>query len=138
MTTQAALAGSQSFIPVQAVDTPMGHAEHVRSYYDAVDDSRIDDLLALFAEGVSYQRPGQQPIEGLDALEAFYRDERPLSEGEHEVDDVLAAETSVAVRGTFTGVQDGDRVEIGFADVHVFDDDGRIAERYTYTDRDTV
>ena len=34
-------------------------------------------------------------------------------------------------------VEVGDDVAFGFADVHVFED-GRIAERYTYTDRDTV
>ncbi|MFB6269767.1 MAG: nuclear transport factor 2 family protein [Halobacterium sp.] len=116
----------------------MGHTEHVRSYYQAVDDDRIDDLLDLFADDVVYERPGQDALEGKDELEAFYREGRPLSDGEHDVHDVLVDGDRAAVRGTFSGVQDGDRVEFGFADVHVFDDDGLITERYTYTDRDTV
>lgn len=114
------------------------HTEHLRAYYDAVDDDRIDDLLALFADDVVYDRPGQQPIEGKGELEAFYREDRPLSDGSHAVNDVLLDGDRAAVRGTFAGVQAGERVELGFADVHVFDDDGLIAERYTYTDRDTV
>ena len=113
------------------------YAERVRAYYDAVDDDRIDDLLDLFADDVVYDRPGQQSIEGKADLEAFYREERPLEDGSHDVHDVLVDESRAAVRGTFSGVQDGEAVEFGFADVHVFED-GRIAERYTYTDRDTV
>jgi len=113
------------------------HAERVRAYYDAVDDERIDDLLELFADDVVYDRPGQPPIEGKDELEAFYREQRPLEDGSHTVHDVLVDDGEAAVRGTFSGVQDGDDVAFGFADVHVFED-GRIAERYTYTDRDTV
>jgi ketosteroid isomerase-like protein len=109
----------------------------VRAYYDAVDDGRIEDLVALFTEDVAYDRPGHERIEGHEELREFYRESRPLSDGSHEVHDVIPAGDSVAVRGTFSGVQDGERVEIGFADVHVFDGD-RIAERYTYTDRDTV
>jgi len=113
------------------------HTERVREYYDAVDEERVDDLLALFADDVVYDRPGQRPIEGKDALEAFYRDGRPLEDGNHTVHDVLVDGDRAAVRGTFSGVQGGETVEFGFADVHVFED-GRIAERYTYTDRDTV
>ncbi|MCG1002396.1 MULTISPECIES: nuclear transport factor 2 family protein [Halobacterium] len=113
------------------------HAEHVAEYYDAVDDERIDDLLALFADDVVYDRPGQPPIEGKVDLEAFYREGRPLEDGSHTVHDVLVDGDRAAVRGTFSGVQDGDDVEFGFADVHVFED-GVIAKRYTYTDRDTV
>lgn len=111
--------------------------DHVRAYYDAVDDGRTDDLVALFTEDVAYDRPGHPRIEGRDELRAFYRDGRPLSDGNHEVHDVIPDDDRVAVRGTFSGVQDGERVEIGFVDVHVFDGD-RIGERYTYTDRDTV
>ncbi|NIB98746.1 nuclear transport factor 2 family protein [Halobacterium sp. R2-5] len=113
------------------------YAEHLREYYDAVDDDRIDDLLDLFADDVVYDRPGQQSIEGKDDLETFYREGRPLEDGSHTVHDVLVDGSRAAVRGTFSGVQDGEDVEFGFADVHVFED-GRIAKRYTYTDRDTV
>jgi ketosteroid isomerase-like protein len=114
------------------------YVEHIHAYYDAVDDGRIDDLLALFADDVVYERPGRPRIEGKEDLEAFYRRERPLSEGCHELHDLLADDDQVAVRGTYSGVQDGADVELGFADVHVFDANGLITERFTYTDRDTI
>ncbi|XVH31834.1 nuclear transport factor 2 family protein [Haloferacaceae archaeon DSL9] len=110
----------------------------VRRYYDLVDEGDTDALVALFAEDVRYERPGHDAIEGRDALRAFYEDGRPLSDGAHDVLDLAVDGDTVAVRGTFSGVQGDDRVSFGFADFHVFTDDGEIGRRYTYTDRDTV
>ena len=114
----------------------MSHSELARAYYDAVDDERIDDLLALFAEDVTYERPGQGSIEGKDDLATFYREERAL-DGEHVLHDVAVDGDRIAVRGTFSGEQGDEAVEFGFADFHVVED-GVVAERHTYTDRDTV
>lgn len=109
----------------------------VRRYYRLVDDDAYEDLVELFAPDIRYERPGQDPIEGRDALRRFYLEGRPLSEGRHEVHAVLVDEDSVAVRGTFSGRQQGRPVSFGFADFHEFED-GLIARRYTYTDRDTL
>jgi ketosteroid isomerase-like protein len=114
----------------------MSHEELVRGYYDAVDDDRIDDLLAVFTDDVTYERPGHPTIEGKHALERFYREERAL-DGTHALHDVVADGDTVSVRGTFTGTQDGDPVEIGFADFHRVAD-GAVAERHTYTTTGTV
>lgn len=111
--------------------------EVARHYYELVDAEEYDELVALFTEDVVYERPGQSTIEGEEALRAFYEEGRPLSNGEHELHDVVANGDTVAVRGTFRGEQDGESVELGFADFHEFDGE-RIARRYTYTDRDTV
>jgi len=108
-----------------------------RQYYDLVDAGEYDDLVALFTEDVVYERPGQDSIEGEDALRRFYEEERPLSDGEHELHSVVADGETVAVRGAFRGEQDGEAVELGFADFHEFED-GEIARRYTFTDRDEV
>jgi len=110
----------------------MSHGELVREYYDAVDEDRVGDLLALFADDVTYERPGQPSIEGKDDMATFYHDERAL-EGEHELHDVLVDGDRVAVRGTFTGTLDGDDIEFGFADFHHVED-GVIVERHTFTD----
>ncbi|ELY61329.1 hypothetical protein C491_00687 [Natronococcus amylolyticus DSM 10524] len=109
----------------------------VREYYDTVDDERYDDLVALFAEDVRYERPGQGAIEGRAELREFYLEERPLEEGSHEVDDLVVQGDTVAVRGTFTGRQGGEDVAFAFADFHEFED-GEIARRYSFTDRDEV
>lgn len=110
----------------------------VREYYDRVDDEDVEGLLALFSDDVRYERPGRDAIEGIGELRAFYEEGRPLEDGSHEVADVLVDGRRVAVRGRFSGVQNGDRVAFGFADHHEFDDEGRITNRWTYTDRDTV
>lgn len=112
--------------------------ETVRRYYRLVDAGAYDDLVGLFADDVRYDRPGQGTIEGIDALERFYRDERPLSEGSHELRTVVVEDGTAAVRGVFSGRQGDETVSFGFADFHAFDDDGRIAHRVTYTDRDEV
>jgi len=123
-----------------------------RRYYELVDAEAYDELVALFSEDVVYERPGQATIEGRDALRAFYEEGRPLSNGEHDLHTVVADSEersssgnrtqsddgdTVAVRGTFRGEQDGEAVELGFADFHEFED-GEIVRRDTYTDRDTV
>ncbi|MFB6220037.1 MAG: nuclear transport factor 2 family protein [Halolamina sp.] len=108
-----------------------------RRYYELVDAGDYDALVALFSDDVTYERPGQPAIEGKADLRAFYEEGRPLSDGGHELHSVVVDGDTVAVRGTFRGKQDGDPVEIGFADFHVFAD-GKITRRYTYTDRDTV
>ncbi|CDK40448.1 uncharacterized protein BN903_58 [Halorubrum sp. AJ67] len=110
----------------------------MHSYYERVDADDYDGLLALFADDIVYDRPGQDSIEGIDALERFYREDRPLSDGEHEVLVVAVDGDTAAVRGTFGGRQGGERVAFGFADFHTVDADGLIAHRVTYTDRDTV
>lgn len=115
----------------------MSHEAIARRYYDLVDAGDYDELVALFTEDVVYERPGQETIEGREALRAFYEEGRPLSNGEHELHAVVPEGNTVAVRGTFRGEQDGEEVELGFADFHEFEG-GEIARRYTYTDRDTV
>lgn len=123
-----------------------------RRYYDLVDAGEYEELVSLFSEDVVYERPGQTVIEGRTALKRFYQEGRPLSKGEHELHDVVVDSEersasgnrpqsndggTVAVRGTFRGEQDGETVEIGFADFHEFDA-GEISRRYTFTDRDSV
>lgn len=110
----------------------------IRSYYDRIDADDYEAVFALFAEDVTYHRPGQPAIQGIDALRHFYLEERPLSEGEHDVAEILVDGDTVAVRGRFAGALDGERVEFGFADFHTFDADGLIVERHTFTDRDAV
>ncbi len=109
----------------------------VREYYELVDAEEYEGLFALFAEDIRYERPGQGAIEGHGSLREFYLEQRPLEDGAHEVHDVIVDENIAAVRGTFSGVQDGTVVEFDFADFHEFVD-GKIQRRYTFTDRDEV
>ncbi|WP_134670809.1 ester cyclase [Halorussus marinus] len=110
----------------------------VRDYYDHVDEEDYEAVFALFADDVTYERPGQASLDGIEAFREFYLEDRPLDDGSHEVHDLAVDGDTVAVRGSFTGEQDGEAVSFGFADFHRFDGEGRIAERWTYTDRDAV
>lgn len=110
----------------------------VGSYYEFVDQGDVDELVSLFAPDVIYDRPGHPRIEGRGALERFYRQVRPLSNGSHELHNIISDGDEIATRGTFRGRQAGDDVRIGFADFFRFDDENRVRFRYTYTDRDTV
>lgn len=112
--------------------------EAVHTYYEYIDEGDIDSLVTLFAPDVVYDRPGHPRIEGRTALERFYREVRPLSDGEHSIHSVLADGREVATRGTFQGVQNDTTVRLGFSDFFIFDEDLRVQSRFTYTDRDTV
>lgn len=127
----------RSAVTDATVDAETARATAER-YYRLVDAADYEELLALFAEDVRYDRPGQGTIEGIDALERFYRTERPLSDGSHDLRTVVVEDDTVAVRGVFSGRQDETTVSFGFADFHTFDADGLIARRVTYTDRDEV
>ncbi|MFC7240228.1 nuclear transport factor 2 family protein [Saliphagus sp. GCM10025317] len=131
-------------------DTPDGTDPEalVRRYYDRVDADDVEGLLELFSGTITYERPGQDPIEGLEELRTFYERDRPLEDGEHSLDAVIVDGEGddggnddgnrVAVRGRFSGVQDGEPVSFGFADFHELNADGVIENRWSYTDRDTV
>jgi len=110
----------------------------VRDYYDYIDSEEYESVFSLFADDVTYERPGQSNLSGMEEFREFYLEGRPLSDGTHEIHDVVAEGDTVSVRGEFTGTQDGEQVTFGFADFHRFDDEGAIAERWSYTDRDTV
>lgn len=112
--------------------------ETVRDYYEAIDAENYEAVFALFAADVTYERPGQSNLSGMAEFREFYLETRPLDDGSHEIDHLVADDDTVAVRGRFTGEQNGEQVSFGFADFHRFDADGKIAERWTYTDRDEV
>lgn len=115
-----------------------GPTERVQSYYQHVDAESNDELFALFADDIVYHRPGHELIEGMADFERFYREVRNLTDGSHDLASVINNDDVVAVRGTFTGKQDGSPIEIGFADFFTFDAQGLITERHTYTDQGSI
>ena len=110
----------------------------VRAYYDHIDAEEYDAVFSLFADDVTYDRPGQSTLDDMAEFREFYLEDRPLEDGDHEIRQLVADGDTVAVRGRFTGRQDDEEVAFDFADFHRFDDDGKIEARWTYTDRDEV
>ena len=106
---------------------------------DAWNDVDLDRVVALFTPDGVLHSMMTDPIVGRDSLRSHLQ---PLFDGIDELNlnlrRVVVDGDTVAVRGSFEGVQGEDRVTFDFADFHVFDEDGLIAHRYTFTDRDTV
>lgn len=110
----------------------------IRSYYEYVDTEAYDELFSLFADEITYHRPGQEPIEGMDDFEQFYHEIRAIERGTHTVTALMIDEETAVVQGQFSGVLEGQQVAFGFADIHRFNDEGLIEERWTYTDTGRV
>lgn len=107
-------------------------AERVKSLYAFIDAGKWSEVIELFDSDVTYDRDGTDPIEGLDALRAFYRSERQIDSARHQLEAVLVDGDRAAVRGRLVGVlKSGDPVEVEFADFHEFKED-RIYRRTTY------
>lgn len=91
----------------------------VNRYYQCVDQELIGELLDLFADDVEYARQGTGLIRGKIALRRFYRHDRIIASGAHEIECVLAEGAWVAVRGVFSGVlRSGESVQVPFTDWH--------------------
>ena len=112
--------------------------EVIERYYDYVDREAYEELFDLFADDVTYHRPGQEPIEGIEEFRRFYREIRTIEHGTHAVDELIDDGETIVARGRFDGTLDGRQVEFGFVDVHRFNADGEIESRWTYTDTGRV
>lgn len=124
--------------PVAVAPAMSADPEAIERYYEYVDREAYDELFDLFADDVTYRRPGQEPIEGIDEFRRFYREVRTIERGTHAVDELIDDGETIAARGRFDGTLDGQQVEFGFVDVHRFNDDGEIESRWTYTDTGRV
>lgn len=106
--------------------------ELVKKLFSTIDQRRFDELGDIFATDAIYERPGYDPLEGLERITHFYREERIIISGEHHVEDVAAGEGVVISRGVFKGKgKDGADLNERFADVYRVEG-GKIIHRTTY------
>ncbi|WIV67806.1 nuclear transport factor 2 family protein [Natrialbaceae archaeon AArc-T1-2] len=101
----------------------------VRRYYDALDAGEYDVLESILAPGFVQRRP-DRTFEERDAFVRFMREDRPQSDTRHEVDEIVADDRRVAVRGRL--LEDDGTHLLEFADVFELVD-GRIVRLETYT-----
>ena len=107
--------------------------QRVKRYYDLVDLGDVDGLVDLFAEEAVYSRPGYPLLHGKKSIRIFYREQRVIRFGSHELTSIVARSPNVAVQGRFVGtLKNGDSVHAGFADFFDVGADGRITRRDTY------
>ncbi|GAA2018217.1 hypothetical protein GCM10009839_12910 [Catenulispora yoronensis] len=97
--------------------TDTSHAETVRRGYDFIDAGRFDDFLACFHDDVRYVRQGVGDLRGLAAMSRFYKHDRPIASGKHELEKIISDGPWVAVRGRFVGtLKDGTEADFPFTD----------------------
>ena len=73
--------------------------ERVLHYFRLVDEGRIDDMFALFDDGIVYRRAGVEPIVGVDAMRAFYAGPRGIVTIRHDIEVLVREGECVAVEG---------------------------------------
>lgn len=114
------------------VDVDVERETAVRRYYESLDTHDYDGLALVLAPDFSHHRP-DRTIDGRDRFVRFMREERPLTDTTHRVDDLLISDdrTRIAARGRLF---DADGAHLfGFVDVHEFAPTGTIARTDTYT-----
>jgi ketosteroid isomerase-like protein len=106
--------------------------------FRAIDSCDWDQLPAFFHDDVVYDRPGYRQFKGIDDLLRFYREERPVESGQHELETVLVKGNHAVAIGTFRGeMRDGRAEDVMFADAYTYKN-GRIWHRRTYFFRPAI
>jgi ketosteroid isomerase-like protein len=111
----------------------------VAAYYQDIDRQDVDAALACFTSDAVYRRPGYEALTGIDAIANFYRSQRVIGRGRHDIESIVEGVAEVAVRGSFRGEsRAGDALAVRFADFWCFSDERRVVERNTYFDAAAV
>lgn len=100
--------------------------------FDAIDRFRWGELESLFDEDIIYERPGYAPLRGRAQVMHFYRHERAVAEGRHELIDVAAGNDRISCHGRFVGrSKRNEPLDLSFCDFYVLRD-GRLLFRKTF------
>lgn len=106
--------------------------------FEIIDGRTWDDLKHVFAEDCLYIRPGYEPLVGLRAVEHFYRFDRIVASGQHDIERVVSDSEAAACWGRFQGrSRSGQLLNEGFADGYVIRA-ARLVERRTYFFRPAI
>jgi uncharacterized protein len=110
----------------------------IRKMFDTIDIRRWDDLGQCFTVDVVYERPGYEPLFGLDALDHFYRAVRIIASGEHQIERLIAYPDAAACWGRFVGAdRNGRPLNERFSDVYELRN-GLVARRVTHFFRPAI
>lgn len=99
-----------------------------REYYRALDEDDYEALESVLAPGFVQER-GDRTFESREAFVAFMRDDRPVKDTEHAIEEVYTGPTGVAVRGRVLRPSGQDWFEF----LDVFDVDEKLTRLVTYT-----
>lgn len=102
-------------------------------HFALIDAGEPADMAALFEPDAVYTRPGFGPFLGREGILRFYTRLRPIREGAHSLETVIASGGQVAVRGGFTGVlHSGAPIELRFSDFFTVGATGLFSRRETF------
>jgi uncharacterized protein len=118
--------------PVLVQSHAASHTAVIRSLFAYIDSRNWRSLEQLFTEDIAYERPGYPIFQGRARVMRFYRRERMIACGRHEVQRIVVSGGAAACSGRFEGtLKTGAPVDIRFADIYQFAG-GRITSRTSY------
>ena len=104
----------------------------LQDLYRTIDARDWSALETLLHPDVVYERPGYDPLVGRERVMRFYREERVVASGQHDVYGVLRERDIAACWGRMRGtLRDGSAADVQFADVYSFES-GAIRTRRSY------
>lgn len=110
----------------------------ITELFQVIDSKDWQKLSAFFSPDVVYERPGYEPIVGIERLLHFYQYERVLSAGRHFLENILVEGERGCCWGRYVGSKKDDTpVNEGFADVYIFHQ-GKIKSRRSFFFRPAI
>lgn len=109
-----------------------GTSTLVHEMFRIIDGRDFDRLREFCHEDIVYERPGYEPIVGMDELLHFYREVRIIASGEHQLAAVVLDDEHGACWGRFEGLhRNGSGLSVEFADTYVIEE-GKIRRRKSF------
>jgi ketosteroid isomerase-like protein len=94
----------------------------LREMFQAIDARDWETLAGFFHPELVYERPGYESLVGAERVLRFYRDERIIADGIHELDGIIIENGAGACWGSMRGtLKDGSDAYVRFADVYAFE-----------------
>jgi ketosteroid isomerase-like protein len=114
------------------------HEHLVLRLFTLIDGQKWEALPELFTPAVCYERPGYAPICGIPSLLSFYRSERVVADGRHEIHGCLGSGGEASCWGEFSGIsRSGQPLRETFADWYWISS-GQISRRKTFFYRPAI
>lgn len=124
--------------PVEVEREPDLKRAQLRAMFARIDATDWDALAELFHPDLVYARPGYPALIGLERVLRFYREERQVASGTHEIEGIVVDGDAAACWGRMRGVlKDGSAADVRFAEVYRFEG-GKVRTRRSYFFRPAV
>lgn len=107
--------------------------EAAKQYYERIDANDYEPLFELFSDRITYDRPGLEPISGIEEFRDYYLNSHDL-DGEHKITNAVSDGDVVFVQGEFEGSKGEEEISVSFVDVFEFTDGDEIEYRKSYND----